>query len=391
MRVCHNINDILMPPLSAQASLQLQVQELQHRIQELQASQLKGGEEMEQRVLQLQGQLEQILKSEAETRAALQQETANLATTLDMNSDAIAFIENLKESLKNLEEVRFFPFDDPTIIFGNLQVSIPDLKQRMQSEVDAETAKVIELSLERERLLAAREESLGKISELQQQLQRATAREGDSQMMIAELQQQLQVEKETSQQQAIALSSALEGAAASSRNMEEHNAAAMAVAKTILDQLQMTNESGQSYGNTLVQVTFVSPQCFTFRSFAPSTAQVLAGIETEINSLHDLLRATSGTVGASTAATVQLRQLHQVEMHRLQSEIEAQRSQCTHVAADLAAKTEKYEAQVAKLQNDLDRISQAEAAAKQALSHDRCSLSIPPAFFCHVKAKYHWY
>ncbi len=205
-------------------------------------------------------------------------------------------------------------------------------------------------------------------------------------MMIAELQQQLQVEKETSQQQAIALSSALEGAAASSRNMEEHNAAAMAVAKAILDQLQMTNESGQSYGNTLVQVTFISPQCFTFRSFSPSTAQVLAGIETEINSLHDLLRATSGTVGASTAATVQLRQLHQVEMHRLQSEIEAQRSLCTHVTADLAAKTEKYEAQVAKLQNDLDRISQAEAAAKQALSHDRCSLSIPPAFFCHVKA-----
>ena len=112
VRVCHNTNYILMPSLSAQASLQLHVQELQHRIQELQASQLKGGEEMEQRVLQLQGQLEQILKSEAETRAALQQETANLATTLDMNSDAIAFIENLKESLKNLEEVllqRAFP------------------------------------------------------------------------------------------------------------------------------------------------------------------------------------------------------------------------------------------------------------------------------------------
>ena len=75
------------------------------RLQELQASQLKGGEEVEERVLQLQGQLEQILKSEADTRAALQQETANLATTLEMNSDAIAFIESLKQSLKNLEEV----------------------------------------------------------------------------------------------------------------------------------------------------------------------------------------------------------------------------------------------------------------------------------------------
>jgi predicted component of type VI protein secretion system len=72
---------------------------------------LKGGEEVEERVLQLQGQLEQILKSEADTRAALQQETANLATTLEMNSDAIAFIESLKQSLKNLEEVcRLRPF-----------------------------------------------------------------------------------------------------------------------------------------------------------------------------------------------------------------------------------------------------------------------------------------
>ncbi len=88
-----------------QASLQLLVQELQNRIQDLQASQLKGGEEVEERVSQLQTQLEQILKSEAETRAALQQETSNLATTLEMNSDAIAFIESLKLSLKNLEEV----------------------------------------------------------------------------------------------------------------------------------------------------------------------------------------------------------------------------------------------------------------------------------------------
>lgn len=60
---------------------------------------------MEERVTRLQAQLEQILKSEAETRAALQQESANLATTLEMNGDAIAFIESLKLSMKNLEEV----------------------------------------------------------------------------------------------------------------------------------------------------------------------------------------------------------------------------------------------------------------------------------------------
>jgi hypothetical protein len=66
---------------------------------------LKGGEEVEERVTRLQAQLEQILKSEAETRAALQQESANLATTLEMNGDAIAFIESLKLSMKNLEEV----------------------------------------------------------------------------------------------------------------------------------------------------------------------------------------------------------------------------------------------------------------------------------------------
>jgi hypothetical protein len=88
-----------------QATLQLQVQQLQLQIQQLHANELKGGEEVEERVTRLQAQLEQILKSEAETRAALQQESANLATTLEMNGDAIAFIESLKLSMKNLEEV----------------------------------------------------------------------------------------------------------------------------------------------------------------------------------------------------------------------------------------------------------------------------------------------
>ena len=81
------------------------MQQLQLQIQQLHANELKGGEEVEERVTRLQAQLEQILKSEAETRAALQQESANLATTLEMNGDAIAFIESLKLSMKNLEEV----------------------------------------------------------------------------------------------------------------------------------------------------------------------------------------------------------------------------------------------------------------------------------------------
>jgi hypothetical protein len=95
--------------------------------------------------------------------------------------------------------------------------------------------------------------------------------------------------------------------------------------------------------------------------------------------LHDLLQATSNTVGASTAATVQLQQLHQVEVHRLQSEIEAQRSKGTHLAIELAAIqahleeiSGKYRDEILQLQQDLDRVSLAEAAAKQSLSRDRC-------------------
>ena len=96
-------------------------------------------------------------------------------------------------------------------------------------------------------------------------------------------------------------------------------------------------------------------------------------------------------MGASTAATMQLQQLHQVEVHRLQSEIEAQRSKGTHLTIELAAIqshlaeisterealfgaeiTAKYEDQMLQLQQDLDRVSLAEAAAKQSLSRDRC-------------------
>jgi archaellum component FlaC len=80
---------------------------------------------------------------------------------------------------------------------------------------------------------------------------------------------------------------------------------------------------------------------------------------------------TSSTVGASTAATTQLRQLHQVEVQRLQSEIEVQRSKVSHMATDAAAVKQNYEHQISKLQVELDRLAQAEAAARLALSHDR--------------------
>jgi hypothetical protein len=84
-------------------------------------------------------------------------------------------------------------------------------------------------------------------------------------------------------------------------------------------------------------------------------------------------------VGASTAATVQLQQLHHVEVQRLHSDIEVQRSKSAHLTSELAAIqahlgeiTAKYEGQILKLQEDLAHVSLAEAAAKQSLSRDRC-------------------
>lgn len=122
----------------------------------------------------------------------------------------------------------------------------------------------------------------------------------------------------------------------------------------------------------LILLEFIDHAFAMYSTFA----QVLGGIETEIRSLHDLLQITSSTVGASTAASKQLQQLHQVEIHRLQSEIETHRSKSAQLAAEIVGITQKYEDQVLKLQDDLDRISQAEAAAKQALSHDRCAVSV---------------
>ena len=81
-------------------------------------------------------------------------------------------------------------------------------------------------------------------------------------------------------------------------------------------------------------------------------------------------------MGASNAATSKLQELHQVEVHRLQSEIEAQRSKCALLAAEKAAITTQFEDRILQLQNDLDCTLQSEAAAKQSLAHDRFIRSI---------------
>ena len=130
------------------------------------------------------------------------------------------------------------------------QVSIPELKQRLQSEVDAESAKVSALSLEREDLLAAQSTLEGTISDLQQKIQHANGSYEESQRAIADLQAQLHELTTDSQTQRAELASILEGAEASRNDL---HVAALA-AKTILDQLQMTNESSRDYGGTLMEV-----------------------------------------------------------------------------------------------------------------------------------------
>jgi septal ring factor EnvC (AmiA/AmiB activator) len=141
------------------------------------------------------------------------------------------------------------------------QVSIPELKQRLQSEVDAESAKVSALSVEREDLLAARSTLEGTISDLQQKIQHANGNHEESQRAIADLQAQLHELTTDSQTQRAELASVLEGADASRNDL---HVAALA-AKTILDQLQMTNESSRDYGSTLMEVE--SPHMRSLHAF----------------------------------------------------------------------------------------------------------------------------
>lgn len=234
--------------------------------------------------------------------------------------------------------------------------------------MDAEVAKVSELTLERDNLLAARSESQAAVSNLQRDLQLASGKEQEYQASICDLQAQLRVQEQASQEQSAALASQVEEASASRNELQS----ALLAAKTILDQLQMTNESCRDYGSTLLEVSHTRSTLPCARVFCRLLLQqVLSGVEIEIASLHDLLQSTSSTVGASTAATIQLRQLHQVEVLRLQSEIELQRSKVAQLSTDQAVATAQYENQIVQLRNEMDRVVHAEAAAKQALAHDR--------------------
>ena len=231
-----------------------------------------------------------------------------------------------------------------------------------------------ELTLEREHLLAARSELQTAVSNLQRDLQLAMEKEQEHALNISELQAVVRSQDQASREQSAALASEVEKSIASCNDLQS----ALLAAKTILDQLQMTNESCRDYGSTLLEVSHtrsILPCAHLF--FRLRLLQVLSGVEIEITSLHDLLQSTSSTVGASTAATIQLRQLHQVEVLRLQSEIEVQRSKVAQLTSDQAVAANQYENQIIQLRNEIDRVAHAEAAAKQALAHDRFRCFIP--------------
>jgi hypothetical protein len=99
-------------------------------------------------------------------------------------------------------------------------------------------------------LLAARSTLEGTISDLQQKIQHANGSYEESQRATADLQAQLHELTTNSQTQRAELASILEGAEASRNDL---HVTALA-AKTILDQLQMTNESSRDYGGTLMEV-----------------------------------------------------------------------------------------------------------------------------------------
>jgi chromosome segregation ATPase len=114
-----------------------------------------------------------------------------------------------------------------------------------------EVAKVSELTLERDDLLAARSELQTAMSHLQENAQLANEKEGALQATIADLQAQLHAQKEAFQEQSAALALAVEGAHISRDSLQS----AFLAASTILEQLQMTNESSRDYGSTLLEVS----------------------------------------------------------------------------------------------------------------------------------------
>ena len=117
--------------------------------------------------------------------------------------------------------------------------------------MDAEVAKVSKLTLERDHLLAARSELQTAVSNLQRDLQLAMEKEQDHAMNISELQAHVRSQEQASREQSAALASEVEKSIASRSDLQS----ALLAAKTILDQLQMTNESCRDYGSTLLEVS----------------------------------------------------------------------------------------------------------------------------------------
>jgi predicted nuclease with TOPRIM domain len=170
------------------------------------------------------------------------------------------------------------------------QVDIPQLKQEMQIQLDAEAANVNKLTVERDELLAARSAMQAAVSELQQELQLFSEKEKTSQKKIFDLELQLQEMKEDHQAQSAKLSSQVEVSAARLLEKEQHDAASLLAASNILDQLQMTNESCQDYGKSLPEVSVSSrvPFIADLRcgSFIHSPARGRCWLESAPKSAH---------------------------------------------------------------------------------------------------------
>jgi hypothetical protein len=85
---------------------------------------------------------------------------------------------------------------------------------------------------------------------MQQKIQLGLEKDEESQKKISDLQAQLHLITTESHKQCTELAIAIEDANASRHNLHVSAQAA----KTILDQLQMTNESSRDYGSTLLEV-----------------------------------------------------------------------------------------------------------------------------------------
>lgn len=85
---------------------------------------------------------------------------------------------------------------------------------------------------------------------MQQKMQLQNEKDRETQSIIADLQTQLHVVTAESQKQSADLASTLEVANSNRHDLQVSTLAA----KTILDQLQMTNESSRDYGGSLLEV-----------------------------------------------------------------------------------------------------------------------------------------